>query len=44
MFMLPKLITISDEKAKTNPQDDEYDAIAIGITALAYMPNSVVKR
>ncbi len=44
MLMLPKLVHFSDEQLQTKPQDDEYDAIAIGITALAYSANSVVKR
>lgn len=43
MLMLPKLIVLGEEKTKTKPQDDEYDAIAIGITALAYSRISVVK-
>lgn len=43
MAMLPKLIAMDAEKAQRKILDDEYDAIAIGITALAYMPNSVVK-
>lgn len=44
MAMLPKLIAIDAEKAQQKILDDEYDAIAIGVTALAYGAQYVVKQ
>lgn len=44
MLMVPKLVVIDAERQEKKMLDDEYDAIAIGITALAYSAHSVVKQ